>query len=97
VPGAYWDFWDHCIPLTELSVSELLRMKGFSVDECIARFLPFSMSTGRTPPLFTVSLYLKMPFVWRFFGKQFLVVAHKVGEVRQSVEQSWGRRLSTCK
>jgi predicted SAM-dependent methyltransferase len=28
VPGAYWDFWDHFIPLTELSLSEVLKMKG---------------------------------------------------------------------
>lgn len=78
VPGSYWDFWDHYIPLTELSVSELLRMQAFTVDQCIPRFLPFSMSTGITPPLFTVSLYLKMKFVWSLLGKQFLVVARKV-------------------
>lgn len=77
IPGSYWDFWDHYIPLTEQSVSELLRMKGFTVNQCIPRFLPFSMSTGRTPPLFTVSLYLKMTFAWPLLGKQFLVVARK--------------------
>jgi hypothetical protein len=35
------------------------------------------MSAGREYPVFAVRAYLSMPFVWRFFGKQFLVVAQK--------------------
>lgn len=77
VPGAYWDFWDHHVPLTEMSLSELLRMDGFSIEHSIGRFLPYSMSAGRTPPLFLVKLYLKMPFIWPLFGKQFLVIGRK--------------------
>jgi SAM-dependent methyltransferase len=77
VPGAYWDFWDHFIPLTELSLSEVLKMEGFSVESCIPRFLPYSMSTGGNPPLFFVRLYLKLSPLWPLFGKQFLVVARK--------------------
>jgi ubiquinone/menaquinone biosynthesis C-methylase UbiE len=77
VPGRYWDFWDHYIPLTELSLSEVLRMKGFAIDLCITRFLPYSMSTGKTPPLFLVKLYLKVPLAWSIFGKQFLVIGRK--------------------
>lgn len=77
VPGAYWDFWDHYVPLTEMSLSELIKMSGFSIELCIGRFLPYSMSAGRTPPLLLVKLYLKMPFVWPLFGKQFLVIGRK--------------------
>lgn len=77
VPGAYWDFWDHNIPLTEMSLSELLRMNEFRIDLSIGRFLPYSMSAGRTPPLFLVKLYLKMSFMWPLFGKQFLVIGRK--------------------
>jgi SAM-dependent methyltransferase len=77
VPGAYWDFWDHHIPLTEMSVSELLRMNGFRIALSIRRFLPYSMSTGRTAPLFLVKLYLKMSFIWPLFGRQFLVIGRK--------------------
>src|SRR5213593_2943079 len=39
IPGAYWDFWDHHVPLSESSLSELLRLNGFSIDLCIPRFL----------------------------------------------------------
>jgi SAM-dependent methyltransferase len=75
VAGAYWDYWDHHIALTEKSVAELLSLKGFDVCHSVDRFLPYSMSEGRNPPLFLVALYLRMPLAWKLFGKQFLVVA----------------------
>jgi SAM-dependent methyltransferase len=77
VPGEYWDFWDHQIPLTEQSCGELLRMKGFTVAQCISRFLPYSMSGGRKYPLFFIRLYLMIPLIWPLLGKQFLVIAYK--------------------
>lgn len=77
LPGAYWDYWDHFIPITAESMTEALSLRGFCVTEKVDRFLPYTMSGGKNPPLFTVKLYLKMRFTWRFFGKQFLVVAKK--------------------
>jgi len=77
VPGSYWDYWDHFIPITEESMAEALSLRGFGITEKIDRFLPYTMSGGKNPPLFTVKLYLKLRFGWRFFGKQFLVVAEK--------------------
>jgi SAM-dependent methyltransferase len=77
LPGAYWDFWDHYLPLTELSLREGVELAGFRVDRSVGRFLPYTMDTGFRPPLWTVSLYLKLPIVWRWFGKQFLIVAVK--------------------
>jgi SAM-dependent methyltransferase len=77
VPGRYWDFWDHQVPFTEKSLSEGLRATGFSIDLCLGRFLPYTMSSGRQYPIFCVKLYLALPFLWRVFGGQFLVVAHK--------------------
>jgi SAM-dependent methyltransferase len=75
LPGAYWDFWDHYIPLTELSLGELGELLGFRITTRMARFLPYSMSQGFAPPTVFLSLYLKLPFVWRFAGRQFLVIA----------------------
>lgn len=77
VPGEYWDFWDHYIPLSDRSVAEVLRLVGFDVEVQLERFLPYTMSAGREAPLALVSAYLRMPWVWRFFGKQFLVVGRK--------------------
>jgi SAM-dependent methyltransferase len=76
--GGYWDFWDHYLPLTELSVKEGMELAGFAVESAIAKFLPYSMSQGFTPPLFLLRLYLKLPFLWRVFGAQFLVIARKL-------------------
>lgn len=75
--GSYWDYWDHFIPITEESMAEVLSLKGFTVIEKIDRFLPYTMSGGNHPPLIAVKLYLKLRFAWRFFGKQFLVIAEK--------------------
>ena len=77
VPGAYWDFWDHFIPLTHVSLKEGVELVGFSVERAVGRFLPYTMSTGFTTPIWVVATYLRMPWLWRWFGKQFLVVAWK--------------------
>jgi SAM-dependent methyltransferase len=75
--GEYWDFFDHHLPLTELSVSEALVMAGYKTDLALARFLPYTMSKGFRPPVWTLRLYLKLPVVWRFLGRQFLVIGRK--------------------
>ncbi len=77
LPGAYWDFWDHYLPLTEQSLSEGIELAGFRVETSLARFLPYTMARDRNPPLWTVGLYLKLPLAWRLFGRQFLVIAVK--------------------
>ena len=77
VLGVYWDFWDHAIPITDISLSELLKLKGFSIQSSVPRFLPYSMSTGSTPPLLFLKLYLRFSSLWPLFGKQFLVVGRK--------------------
>jgi len=41
------------------------------------RFLPYSMSQGFTPPIGFISLYIRLPFLWRILGKQFLLVARR--------------------
>ena len=77
MPGAYWDFFDHYLPLTELSLTEALTKCGFNIELCQDRFLPYTMSDGKEYPMWTLRAYLALPVVWRIFGKQFLVVASK--------------------
>jgi SAM-dependent methyltransferase len=77
LPGAYWDFYDHYLALTELSLGEVLTETGFTLEEQIPRFLPYTMSRGGEPPLWMLRLYLRLKFAWPLFGKQFLVVAQK--------------------
>src|SRR4030095_11669963 len=47
--GAYWDFWDHFLPLTDRSMIEILTLTGFTVERVEPRFLPYSLSQGLTP------------------------------------------------
>ncbi len=73
----YWDFYDHYLALSHLSLVEALRLRKFTVSNIIPRFLPYTMADGTTPPLLFLKLYLKLPLAWRIFGKQFLVTANK--------------------
>lgn len=75
--GEYWDFFDHYLPLTEMSLAELLSLSGFQVEQSVGRFLPYTMSLGYQPSLWKLRLFLKFPILWRFFGRQFLVIGRK--------------------
>jgi hypothetical protein len=75
--GAYWDFWDHHLPLTDRSLVEVLGLAGFAVERCVPKFLPYSMSRQFTPPPEFLRLYLTFPFLWKMMGKQFFVVGRK--------------------
>lgn len=77
LPGKYWDFWDHYLPLTETSLQEALSTRGFTIEHCVARFLPYTAVGGPEYPSLVLRLYLKLPPLWWLFGKQFLVVARK--------------------
>ncbi len=77
LPGRYWDFWDHYLPLTELSLKEGLQVRGFEVEVCIPRFLPYTMSQGPRFPVALLRVYLKLPLIWRVVGRQFLLIGRK--------------------
>lgn len=77
LPGQYWDFYDHHLGLTHLSLSEALQLKGFEIQLCIGRFLPFTTQGTLPTHPFLVWAYLKLPLAWRLFGKQFFIVARK--------------------
>lgn len=77
VGGAYWDFFDHYIPLTEASLVEATDLVGFRTETVYGRFLPLQMAGKPPPPSILVRLYLLCRPAWRFVGKQFLVVVQK--------------------
>ena len=76
LPGRYWDYFDHHLPLTHLSLSEGLQLAGFGVQRVIPRFLPYTVkdSPVRIAPI-VVRAYLALPIIWPIFGRQMLVVA----------------------
>ncbi|MEG4850211.1 methyltransferase domain-containing protein [Microcoleus sp. B5-D4] len=72
----YYDFIDHQLPITHLSLQELLQTVGFEIDLIVPRFLPFS-TKGRPASPLLLKIYLKLPFLWRFLGGQMFVKAAK--------------------
>ena len=72
VGGAYWDFIDHKVALTERSLVEAGgagRLPGRTV---ITRFLPYSTKSRLPQRPRLVRAYLRFPLAWRFLGKQTL-------------------------
>jgi SAM-dependent methyltransferase len=73
----YWDFYDHFLPLSHVSLEEGLRINGYGIDRVIDRFLPYTMKSRLPSADILVKLYVKNRLFWPLFGKQFLVVARK--------------------
>jgi len=73
----YWDFYDHYLPFSHLSVEEGLVQAGFTSEKVIAKFLPYTTRSALPKASILVALYLHVPLAWRFMGKQFLVVGRK--------------------
>jgi SAM-dependent methyltransferase len=75
--GAYWDFFDHHLPLTEKSLVEGLELAGLRPTEVRARFLPYTSKSRLPQHPFLVWLYLKIPIAQWLLGGQSWVVARK--------------------
>jgi len=73
----YFDFADHTVILSELGLAEHLYGAGFDLKEIHDKFLPLSFRGGLPVSKFLVQTYLNIPFFWRFFGKQFLLIGQK--------------------
>jgi ubiquinone/menaquinone biosynthesis C-methylase UbiE len=73
----YWDFYDHYLPLSHLSLEEGLVQAGYEVKTIVPRFLPYTTRSALPKHSALIKLYLKLPLAWRIMGKQFLVVAQK--------------------
>lgn len=75
VGGAYWDFVDHHLPLTERSLVEALELAGFTVRDVRTRFLPYTTRGLLPTNALLARLYLLLPPAQWLLGKQSLVVA----------------------
>src|SRR5579862_5361723 len=67
LPGEYWDFWDHRLPITDRSLSEILGSLDFKVVEQHARFLPYTTRSALPQAGWLVRLYLHLPWAWALF------------------------------
>jgi SAM-dependent methyltransferase len=77
LPGEYWDFIDHHLPLSERSLAEALSVTGFQMTRVVGRFLPYTTQSRFPQTPWLVRAYHLFPLAWRVLGKQFLVIARK--------------------
>jgi len=73
----YWDFLDHNIPLTHNTVKEILQLFNFHIKILIPKFLPYSTLSKLPKNALLIKIYLKIPLLWFFLGKQMFIVAKK--------------------
>jgi 2-polyprenyl-3-methyl-5-hydroxy-6-metoxy-1,4-benzoquinol methylase len=71
----YFDFIDHKTILTDCGMREALDLVGLRLEREVVRFLPYTSKVRFPHPPALVSLYLRFPILWYFFGKQSLFVA----------------------
>lgn len=76
-PGRYWDYYDHILPLTDMSCREAFVKAGFEITKLVSRFIPFSTDSRLPQHPLLVRAYLGLPLIWRFLGGQFVIVARK--------------------
>jgi SAM-dependent methyltransferase len=78
LPGRYWDYFDHHLPLTHLSLTEALQLAGFAVEHVVPRFLPYTVKDSPVRVnTAMVRTYLALPALWRFAGRQMFLAARK--------------------
>jgi SAM-dependent methyltransferase len=72
----YFDDYTHRSVFTHVSLANLLRARGFEIELCQPRFLPYSMRETRWPVrAWLVRAYLASPI--KPFAGQMLIVARK--------------------
>ena len=77
VGGAYWDFVDHHLPLTDVTLVEAAESLGYEVVEVIPRFLPYTTRSAIPQSPWLVRLYLAFRPIWWVIGQQTWFVARK--------------------
>ena len=79
LPGAYWDYYDHHIALTEKSVDELFHLSGLRTIVQLPRFMPYTVKSHLPSWPWLVRLYLRLGRItFPILGKQFLVMSRKI-------------------
>ncbi len=71
----YWDYFDHYLPLSHLSLTEALQLAGFTIEEVRPRFLPYTVKSLLPKSGFLLKIYLRLPPLQLLLGKQMFMVA----------------------
>jgi SAM-dependent methyltransferase len=76
----YWDVIDHYTPISDKSLTSLLKINNFQMKLCYPKFLPWSPKTKISKFTILLKIYLRIPLLWHFFGKQMFIAAQKLPE-----------------
>jgi SAM-dependent methyltransferase len=75
LPGRYWDYLDHHLPLTHVSLVEAFELSGFDDEVVIPKFMPYTVKDSRLPVRAElIRLYLACKPLWWLLGRQMFVV-----------------------
>lgn len=77
IGGAYWDFIDHKVALTEKSLQEAAELAGFRTRRLVTRFLPYTTKSRLPQHPLLVRSYLALRPAWLALGKQSLYVGER--------------------
>jgi len=74
IPNDYWMFFDHVTPIDDRALEEIFFVYGFNLKMKILKFIPYTTKSNLPQYKNLVKLYLKLPFLWRLFGKQTFMI-----------------------
>jgi SAM-dependent methyltransferase len=77
IGGAYWDFIDHRVALTDRSLAEAAELAGLRTEAVIARFLPYTTKSRLPQSPALVAAYLRARPARFLLGKQTLYVGSR--------------------
>ena len=75
IGGAYWDFVDHSLPITDRSLREALELTGFEIQLLKTRFLPYTNHSRLPASPALIRLYLRFKPAQLLLGKQTFAIA----------------------
>lgn len=70
----YWMFFDHITPVDDRALDEVFLMNNFRLAKKINKFLPYTTKSKLPKNNLLIKLYLKIPILWKIFGKQSLII-----------------------
>lgn len=73
----YWMFFDHITPIDDRALEEAFVALGFNLKKRILKFVPFTTQSRYPAKAALVKLYIRLPILWRIFGKQSFLIFEK--------------------
>jgi hypothetical protein len=74
---AYWDIFNHIVPLSDNCLSEAMELVGFRKILVKRRFLPYSTKKMKMHSTFLFRTYLAWLCIQWVLGRQSLIIAEK--------------------